>query len=207
MSTTTRGVGVAKRAVAAFLQAQLPAHLAALRTEWGVDIADLPDFIDHHHNQPLALDQYPVLAISATGLTAMDHVEYQPGNNGITELRFWSRYDLRVFTWVKEEGWDRVIDVRDDLTAAVRTLLVDRPTLGSATETYLVNLDTIAEEYSEVQKVKGERYVAGSIIGFELRVAEAVGRTASGTVQTVRVDESALQPQGVTNGVLHPALM
>lgn len=197
MTTTTRGVGQAKRTVAGFLRTQMPAHLARLRTEWGVE---LPDFVDFEHNPLKALDRWPILAVSAMGLTGMSRTGYASQQPGVPEVQYDARYDLRVFLWVREKEWDRVIDVRDDLTAAVRTLILDRPTLGDAEETYLIEENTVVEDYSDVAAVKGDRFVAGSFIGFEMRVTEGIGRPLGATVQTVRGNVTVHPPT-------HPALV
>ena len=200
MATTSRGVGAVKRKVSAFLEAQLPNYLAGLRQTWGVTTAEIPDIVEFNHNPPRALDVWPMVAVSATGMPGLGRTEYvpDPTSGGITEVHYSTRYDLRVFVWVREEGWDRVIDVRDDLTAAVRTLLVDRPTFGDPAEVILLDESTVVEEYSDVQQVKGERFVAGSIIGFEADVHEIVGRVA-----TVINDDGDEQLPVVDDAILH----
>lgn len=187
----TRGIGSAKRLVAEFLAAELPGYLGELRTLWELDDVSLPVPTAFDHNEPQALDRWP--RVSVVGVAAKRvRSEHQVD----AEIAYVATYTLRAFVWVRDSGWDRTLDTRDDLTAAVSTLLLDRQTLGQPD--VLVLEDTLAEEYSDIQPVRGDRYVAGSYVGFDLRRVEALRRDRSGTVATVKLDTVALPP--------HPAL-
>lgn len=188
----TRGIGHAKRLVADYLRSELPAYLAELRLAWAIeDAADLPNPVEVTHNEPQALDRYPLLAVVGVRTAPRRRVGHDVGGAIVYE----ATYGLRVFVWARDQGWDRTIDVRDNLTAAVSTLLLDRQTLGR--DDAVIDETTVLEEYSDVTPVRGDRYVAGSFVAFDLQLAETLRRTQDGTVASANVETTELP---------HPAL-
>jgi hypothetical protein len=190
VASTTRGVGAAKRLVAGYLAAELPAYLADLRIAWGRDAETLPDPVAYLHNEPKTLDRWPLVAVAGADRTTR-RSEQSP-----RVVTYDATYQLRAFVWVNERGWDQAIDVRDDLTAAVATFLMDRVRVGS--DGAAVVQDGLTESYSDVQPVKGDRHVAGAYIGFQLKVSEAIVRPPAGSADTVTLDADLLP--------VHPAL-
>lgn len=193
LETTSRGVGQAKRIVAEYLELAFPDYLVALRRIWDLDEERLPDPVAYLAKEPKALDRWPMVAI-----TGSDRVTVRAGRSESVSVAYDATYNLNAFVWVNEGGegdeggWDRVIDIRDDLSAAVSTLLMDHVNLGT-TDDFAVVQDSLSESYSDVTPVKGGRYVAGSRISFQLRVNEVIVRDPIGTADTVSV-HTAIHP-------------
>lgn len=190
-----RGVRLAKTVVHDFLAAEFPPHLARLRLEWQLAPEQLPDPKRYHRNPLLTIDQWPVLALDAQRAPTLRRTGYTDDLPGV---EYAARYSLRVFCWVNAEGYDACIDQRDDITTAVRRLFVESPTIGVPDEAAVVQENTLQESYSDVTKAKGDRYVAGSFVAFDLLVVEGVALGVAGTVVSASVAGSALPP--------HPAL-
>lgn len=186
-----RGVQVPKRAVADYLAARLPAHLDALVEQWGVTL-DKPE--DYLPNEPSALDRFPLVAVSGVRVASVRRREVETEAPAVV---YDVAYALRVFVWVRAQGVDRAVTLRDDLTAAVRGLLIANPTLDVPDEAVLIDEDSIVEEYSEPTPVKGDRVVAGSFVGVTVTCTERLLAGSLGTVTTTHA-------RGVT--LPHPAL-
>lgn len=178
-----RGARLVRSQVRNFLAAEMPAHLAALRVEWGLDAEALPDFRKYSRAPLQALDQWPCMAVTAVRSPSTRRREHLR-DAGIEYVRRWQ---VRVFVWVNTDGWDEVHDMRDDLTAATTRLFLAHPTIGVAGEKSLLEENTITEEYADVTPVKGDRFVSGAFVGFDLSTVEVLSRATMGTVLSTHV--------------------
>lgn len=181
-ATTTRGMEHAKKLVMGYLEAQLPAYLEDLRVAWSLTEKNLPTPIEFLPNEPKALDKWPMLAIAG----ADRRIKRSPRSEGGLVM-YDATYTLRVFTWVRESGFEETISSRDNLTAAVSTLLMDHVTLGTDGHA-VVQDDGLVESYSDVQAVTGQRHVAGAFTEFQLLLHEAIVRDPIGTADTVSLE-------------------
>lgn len=183
-----RDVNDVKKVVAQYTLDNLPAYLARLRALHGFSALELPTPARVTRNELRAFDVWPTVSFSAVRTQTMTREEPEDG-----DIVYQTAYSMRAFVWCRAEGWDGVIDARDRLTGAVRRFLIDHPTLGDI-ERFRLDETDIVEEFSDVTKVKGDRFVAGSFIAFTLVVNERVSRPVSGTVQTVELDETGVHP-------------
>jgi hypothetical protein len=188
-----RGARAAKTFVAEFLRAEFPSHLAVVRAELDLEESDLPAPVRYKVNETQALDEWPMIAVAAVRVLRMRRREVRPPDTVFYDVT----YSLRAYLWVRETEWDHAIEVRDDLSGALRRLLVDRQTLKVAGDVARVREETVVEEFSDVTPVKGDRFVTGSYVGFDLELEETLTRAGGGTVGRAVVLGDALP---------HPAL-
>lgn len=183
------GVTTAKQYVTDFLEAELPVYLATLRAEWDLSESDIPDPVAYYPHEPVKLDRWPMIATSAVRMGRLIATEQ-------TELGavYTMRYSIRTFVWVRQEGFASVVQTRDGLSCAVRIALLDKPWLNVSDQRALVEETTLTEEYSDVTAVKGDRYVAGSYLGFDLLVEEELDRATRGTVNSTQVEVVPAHP-------------
>lgn len=175
-----------------FFKDHFPGYLVGLRADWSLTAKDLPDPVLYLPREPRRLDRWPLLATTAVN-DSMRRVELTDENG----ILYDTTYSLRTFVWVNESGWDRAIDVRDDLTTALETLILDCQTLRRDPIDVVVREESLLTEYADVTPVKGDRFVTGAYVAYDLVVAETVARTASGTVELAMVQAGVLP---------HPAL-
>lgn len=174
-----RGATRAKHLVADFLRNELPAHLDALRVEYDLGPDALKPPARYKANPTQALDEWPMVALDAVRVPRIRRREHTTPDTVVYDVT----YALRVFLWVNEEEWDNAITARDDLSGAVRRLLLDRQTLKIPGDVARVREETLVEEYSDVTQVKGNRFVTGSYIGFDLELEETLTRQGGGSVE------------------------
>lgn len=192
MSDQMRGIQKAKQAVQDTLEAEFNAYLVGLRTAWGLTALTLPDVATVKRNEPQALDRWPMLAVSGVRSgTARFEVTDE------ANVAYLRTYTLRLFVWVRSEGWDATIDQRDNLSAAVVQFVLDHPTLSDDAGLTVAEESDLAEEFSDVTPVKGDRFVAGSYVEFDVELYEVIHRAPSGNVETTLVTGDILP---------HPAL-
>lgn len=197
MTFTMRGARDASEIVTDFLKVQVPIQVEALKTEWGLNDTELILPKKYYPHEPPALDRWPVLATVVNDDRIIRRMDY--GSSADETNYMWS-YAMRVFVWCNSKGMDAVQNQRDDLTTLVRILLLSEPSLGSGGRAY-VEETTMSTSFSDVTPVKGERYVAGAFIAFDMRLEETLGYLTAqtrNTVQEVYV-EGQLLP-------VHPAL-
>lgn len=191
-----RGVRAAKELVAGFLRAELPPYLVSVRLDWDLTADELPDPVDYLAREPAGtLDRYPLVAV--TGMRAPRYRRLETiGDASLFEVT----YALRVFVWVLATGFEETIDRRDDLTQAVVNLLLDAQVFAPD-QNARIEETTLAVDYSDVTAGKGDRFLAGAYLAFELRVEETLQRSdrVRGTVSVVAVDGEVFGPE-------HPAL-
>lgn len=165
----------------------------AFRTEFGLLEADLVPPSRYKANPTQALDEWPLVAVDVVRAARVRRREHTLPDTVVYDVT----YTTRVYVWVNENEWDRALEARDDLTGALRRLLLDRQTLKVPGDIARVLEETLIEEYSDVTAVKGGRYVAGAYVAFDLELEETLTRAPSGTVARVVVQHGALP---------HPAL-
>lgn len=189
----------AKQHVADFLRATLPAWTEAYRQANDLladpeDPQGFPDPVDYLPTEPRNLDRWPLIATSGVRTVSVRRVEYLQEPDAIV---YDVTYSLRVFVWVNTQEFEPAVLHRDALTGLVRACLLDAQTLQVAGEELKLLEDTVGEEYSDVTPVKGNRFVTGAFIAFNVVSREALARGSSGTVELAIVETDVLP---------HPAL-
>jgi hypothetical protein len=201
-----RGPQGARTAVASFLREQVPLHAEVARDAWGLTASQLvlpvsepadPRTDGWFAREVETIDRWPLVGVNTgNGTTrAIDH------DGDLVILR--RTYPVRVYSWVRDEGFDATVDQRDNLATVILLALAVRPSLGRPDCEVVVS--SLITAPSDVTPVKGDRFVAGSYVGFTLYVDETLtdrlalpGAPARDTVSAVTATSDVLPP--------HPAL-
>lgn len=208
-STEMRGPVGVRHGVTEFLRAVLPSHLEACRTAWGLQPAQLPApvsepddprkdaYIDH---EPRAIDRWPLVAVTS-GRMLQRAQDFSIDGDPI----YRSIYPVRVYSWVRADGEEETQRMRDDYGTAIRVAFLAHVNLADISGRFAVVPSTVVLDFSDVAPVKGDRFVAGSYVGFDLHVTETLtdrlalpGAQPRDTVDLVTATGSVLPP--------HPAL-
>lgn len=163
-----------------WLRAQFPSILQDLRVEWGMNESQLPDPVLYVSREPDELDRWPLIAVT-TGIEAVTRRLEHDTEGG----NYLASYPVEVYSWVRAEGKGPTIEMRDAMATAIKVALLMYPTFGRTDEDVSLNEATFEQRYSELQHVKGERYVAGSLSAFGLQVYENTGPFGSQVSHTV----------------------
>lgn len=194
--TELRGPAGVRADVTAFLRAHLPAHIDGCRYAWGLPAARLPApanvpednridaYLDH---EPAALDRWPLVAVT-TGRRTHRAVDFSDDGSPL----YRAMYPIRVYSWVRDEGYEATADQRDNLGTAVSVTVLSHINLGSSGR-MRVDPGTVVVDFSDVTPVKGDRFVAGSYVGFDLHVEETL---------TDRLAMPAQQPRDTVSSVI-----
>lgn len=178
-----QGAQGVRRRMAAAIAAGLPDYLTYLRAEWdlpGWMLSD-PGLVLTTEPGKLGTDQreYPLIAVVGGRQTLRTAVP----EDG--ELSVVSEYAMQVYAWVREakredlSGWQAAIEARDALGAAIAYWVMDRPHLDvQPLGTLLADPASVSLDPSEVDPVKGDRFVAGVRLNVTVRAEEALRRGA-----------------------------
>lgn len=165
--------------IVAFLRVWYPQHVLACRAAWGLTKAQLPVPVSkptepredaYLPREPAALDRWPMIAVT-TGrrTTARGRGDISDDGDPIYE----STYPVRVWSWVRTEGANATQDMRDYMASALMVTLVSHVNLGTNGRLRLTPT-TMVTDFSAVEKVNGERFVAGSYVGFDVSATETL---------------------------------
>lgn len=177
LDSELRGPAGVRHDVLDFLRAWLPAHAAACVAAWGLEASDLPLPVDRPDDlrehgwmahEPAAIDRWPLVAVT-TGRRTQRTIDWTEDG----QQQYSSSYPVRIYSWVRAEGWDATQDQRDNLATAVQVTVLAHPDLESA-DRLRVNLASLLTDFSDVVSVKGDRFVAAAYVGFELHVTETL---------------------------------
>jgi titin len=87
---------------------------------------------------------------------------------------------MRTYIWTRDINPAPVTEMRDNLTTVVRAALLDHPALKDVPRFEhcdpKIEEETMTEEFSDLTLLKGDRYLAGAYIGYNLTVSETIGR-------------------------------
>lgn len=211
MSTATemRGPAGARRGVSEFLRSVLPSHLEACRGAWGLREAQLPAPVSepddprkdaYFDREPANIDRWPLVAVTSARMT-----QRATDFSAAGDPMYQSTYPMRVYSWVKTKGFDATQTMRDDYGTAIRICALSYVNLADPSGRFTVVPSTVVMDFSAVAAVNGDRFVAGSYVGFDLRVTETLtdrlalpGGQPRDTVNLVTATGTPLPP--------HPAL-
>jgi hypothetical protein len=193
------GSHFAKQYVNTYLQQDIPIRLIRYRNGWNLDSTALPDPEEYLAHEPLAIDHWPsiiTVALSTAGLTRIGFAGPDP--------LYRISYNMRTYTWVRSEGSPETTLMRDRLTTVVRSALLDYPCLKAfdARTSFRAVIDesTFREEFSDITLLKGDRFMAGSFIGYTLEIDEVVTRMDIGTVDEINLVVKSSSPGQQLNG-------
>lgn len=211
-----RGIGGAKTVVGDYLRSALPGTNAALRAQWGLDSPQppvnlLPDPDNVFSYEQGVLDAFTLqtkatasslVFVSGTNTLRVEQVNFSPAADPYYDVI----YQLAAVCWVKTHrtaaSWENLVQTRDNFTVAVRFALIYDPSVGTVDHnggwTHLVDVNSIRETYPypdpTLVQARGDRYMAGATVGFQIRVRESAVRPPLGTVLKVTDTVSLLHP-------------
>lgn len=168
------GPQFAKKFVNDYLTVEIPKRLIKYRNYWGVSNADIPDPEQIIAYEPLALDRWPsiiTVSISARQFNRVGHMRYG-------DPEYYVTYAMRTYVWARTEGAEETTVMRDRLMVVVRSALMDHPCLKryGAEREALIEESSINEQYSELTLLKGDRFLGGAYIAYDLRIEEPIVR-------------------------------
>lgn len=194
-----RGPRGIRHAVTTYLRDRLPAHIGACRQAWELTDDELPipvsrsddPRVDAYFARPVdVIDRWPMLSVTNGPRTQLrsprGSVDFEEDGSLVTM----GTYPMRVYCWVRAEGRDETIDMRDDFATALQIAVHADLTLAS--RWLAVEPSSIRLDFSDVEKVKGERWVAGAYVGFDLAATETL---------TDRLTLPGQQPRDTVSGV------
>ena len=181
------GAHIAKRVVTDYLEADLPSRLVAFRNHWNVDDDDLPDPLEFKTFEPLAIDAWPMVYTVAITTTSFDRIGYDLDSN--PEYR--TTYTMRTYVWVKDGSAEECTLKRDRLSTAIRSALLDHPSLNAADLLGcepLIQEESLREEFSDLTLIKGDRFMAGAYCGYNLSITETITRRGYGQLSEFNLE-------------------
>jgi hypothetical protein len=185
------GPQFAKNYVNSYLEDDIPVRLVDYRNGWGVDDITLPTPVSFFTHEPLALDSWPTIITVAISTSRLERIGY----DSINPL-YRVNYSMRTYVWVRTEGAQEATIMRDRLTTTVRSALLDYPCLKATDprDSFRAIIDegSMREEFSDLTLLKGDRFLAGAYISYDLAIDEVVARRDIGIVSTFDVEFNSL---------------
>lgn len=192
----------AKNLVTTYLAGDLPSRLISFRNWWNLDDDRLPGpdkFIAH---EPIVLDHWPTIITLVDSTLSVARDDFDDYGDPVYEVT----YAMRTYVWVRSVDLQRVTDMRDDLTTVIRDALLDHPSLREVPryEHCYPNVveESLREEFSDITHIKGERFLCGAYLAYNLKVRETVTRDlaseASVLAITVNVEQMSKVPNAPT---------
>ena len=188
MAVTTielmHGGQFAKAFVTAYLESDIPKRVFDYRNGWQVTDTELPSPAKYLSYEPVALDAWPTLITVAISTNRMERIGYMRGSDPLYRVN----YVMRTYVWARGGNAEKATLCRVRLTTVVRSALLDYPSLKAVTAndygSFQAKIDeaSMREEFSDLTPLKGERYMAGAYLGYELAMDEVVMRREHGTV-------------------------
>jgi len=168
------GPQLLKNFVNEYLKVEIPKRLIKYRNYWDVSNDELPDPAEFLDYEPATMDSWPTIitvALSGRGFTRVGHMRYGDPEYQVS-------YNMRTYAWARTEGGRSVTVMRDILIVVIRSALMDHPCLKrrNPQREAMIEESSITEEYSEITLLKGDRYLAGAYVGYELRIEEPIVR-------------------------------
>jgi len=183
------GAHFAKQYVTDYLTGDLPTRVLDYRNGWGgLTDAELPLPVKYLSYEPVALDKWPTIITVALSTNNLERIGYGGGNTTAYGMdpEYRVAYNMRTYIWCRGGNSESATMVRDRLTTVVRSALLDYPSLKATdpSRTFRAEIDEsgMREEFSDLTPLKGERFLAGAYLGYELSLDEVVMRKAYGTV-------------------------
>jgi len=195
-----QGAHLAKSFVTSYLESDIPSRIDNYRygrlvgTNWNVDNETLPEPVTFLSYEPVALDRWPMVITVAISASNFVRGDYGPSLDPIYNIT----YSMRTYVWARANGTEECTIMRDRLITVIRAALLDYPCLkaNKPAEYLEVMIDdtTMREEYSDLTPIKGERYLAGAYIGYDMVVREVITRKTLGTADEFDLDPVVLPP-------------
>jgi len=172
-----RGPEALVDALLATAQARLPARLAAIRAELGVDLATLPDVASWH--RPRDVNLLPVESFPAVLATLLDTSGVVDEGAGAGGRAYRVRYRVRLYVFARAEGAEGAGRARDRYLLAAREVVLGLArspavALGGAPLALRLDPRTYRESHSEVDTLSSASSVAAAYLEAELDLDEVL---------------------------------
>ena len=169
MVATMEGPAAAKKYVSDFLASDLPTRCMNYRNTLTLSDSELPNPVKYLTYEPLTMDNWPTIITLVEATSQIIRDDVTAGLHPVYQVV----YRMRTYVWVRAVGPDVVTTARDNMTMVVRDALLDRPALRDATAAgtdadIKVDEGTITEDFSDLTLLKGERFLAGSFLSYDL---------------------------------------
>jgi len=173
-----QGPWTVKQLITEYLQWDLPRRIQAYREAWSLDDQTLPAPENYRSYEPPAIDYWPMVVTVQMSTTSIQRIDYTQGLNPV----FRCTYAMRTYVWTREISPAQVTETRDRLTTVIRSALLDRPCLEKGTSHYnhriLLDEGSLREEYSDLTQIKGDRFLAGAYLSYNVQLDEVISRAS-----------------------------
>lgn len=189
-TTFPTGADEKRRIIIDYLMAKMNTMMNVARTQWNISIDDLPDIVAYDEGEPRVGGEWQQDSLLV--VSVLNANNFQTDNLDDNQQIGWTaHYNVRVYGYYKqgakldangnivEEGYARVIRVRDMTTVCLRVLLLDDPSFGTGEEAWF-DPRSLNEVYADLDHLKGDRWISAAYLGFQINVPEAVVRTPLG---------------------------
>lgn len=179
------GAHFAKQYVTDYLAGDLFTRMIDYRNGWGgLTDVELPIPVKYLSHEPVALDKWPTVITVALATNNLERIGYGGGNTSVYGMdpEYRVSYNMRTYIWCRASNSEAATLQRDRLTTVVRSALLDYPSLKASdpSRSFRAEIDEsgMREEFSDLTPLKGERFLAGAYLGYELSLDEVVMRKA-----------------------------
>lgn len=184
----TRGPRAVHDQLIGFLQARLPIALAVARQAWGLDPVDLPDPVRYLAYESVAIDdRVPIVSVAVGRSLGYARTD--------AEGDYQVRYICTVYGWLKADDYDPPQQMRDDFASVLASVFLATPSLG-APGRFRFEETTLEVNYSDAAKVKGDRWLAGVSLTFQVQHSEQLRPVRLGVAEDVWVAATLLDRDG-----------
>jgi hypothetical protein len=181
------GPQFAKSYVNDYLKIDIPVRIVSYRNGWQVDDLNLPAPADYFTHEPIAMDHWPTVITVAISTSKFDRIGYDTH-----DPLYRVTYAMRTYVWVRDVGAEDVTMMRDRLTTVIRAALLDYQCLRTYDKRTsfraMIDEGTMREEFSDLTLLKGDRFLAGSYIAYNLEIDEVVAREDIGHLQEIDLE-------------------
>jgi len=183
------GIDIAASLVASTLEANLPAKIAELETRYGLVPGTIgpPGLVADYPQPPttLSLNDYPAVMVDAVRLVNLMPLDIVNGN-----LSYLGRYQLRVFTYVRDQEFAATAAKQRRYALAVTEVLLGHQ--GLMTTGARVDDSTFTGDFSDIDH-SDERAIAAAFLEFEMTLEEMLTTPALATAETIDTSLSMLR--------------
>lgn len=183
-----RGATTVRIGVAKYFKDAYPDMRARLIRSWDANPADIPmiEVFNPFDNTAMSGDSAPILGVDVGRSTSFGQTDIEPG--AVDEYR--PKYSVTITAWVWSRRDDEgaameaqlnrasVIRMRDDMTAILQAILLDRPSMG--TEWLCTIPSSLTVEYPEPSPsgTNNQRWLACGRLLFDVQYDEHQLRTS-----------------------------
>lgn len=196
-----RGSTLLRAGLLNFLTVEAEVRRQQALTQWGLDDIELPPIRKWYPYEVRGMRhrEGPVAAINVSNSQKYERVDYTDR----MEEKYRTDYSARIYLWCytpendEEEAGDadtihqKTTQIRDDLTAVIRSALLGTPSLGQE-EAFYFQEETLQENYSAITPVPNAsgRMVAASYLDFKVKFDESqfalpAGQVLPGSIEVV----------------------